>query len=65
MSFASISLPKPVPADSNPRITFGKYFTQGDRVLLPVDLTVNHALADGIHIAKFFEEFTRRTENLK
>ena len=64
VSFASISLPKPVPADSNPRITFGKYFTQGDRVLLPVDLTVNHALADGIHMAKFFEDFTRRAETV-
>lgn len=64
VSFASISLPKPVPADSNPRITFGKYFTQGDKVLLPVDLTVHHALADGIHMAKFFEDFTRRAETV-
>ena len=64
VSFASISLPKPVPADSNPRITFGKYFAQGDRVLLPVDLTVHHGLADGIHMAKFFEDFTRRAETI-
>lgn len=64
VSFASISLPKPVPADSNPRITFGKYFAQGDRILLPVDLTVHHGLADGIHMAKFFEGFTRRAEEV-
>lgn len=64
VSFASISLPKPVPADSNPRITFGKYFAQGERVLLPVDLTVHHALADGIHMAKFFEDFTHRAETV-
>ena len=64
LSFASIRLPKPVPADSNPRITFGKFFAQGDRVLLPVDLTVNHALADGIHLARFFEGFERRADAL-
>ncbi len=64
VSFASISLPKPVPADSNPRITFGKYFAQEDRILLPVDLTVHHGLADGIHMAKFFEGFTRRAEEV-
>lgn len=28
--------PVPVPADSNPRITWGKYFQQGGRMLLPV-----------------------------
>lgn len=64
VSFSAISLPKPVPADSNPRITFGKFFSQGDRILLPVDLTVHHALADGIHMAKFFDGFTRRAETL-
>ena len=64
VSFASISLPKPVPADSNPRITFGKFFAQDGKVLLPVNLTVNHALADGIHMAKFFEGFARRVNAL-
>lgn len=59
VSFTGIRLPPACPADSNPRITFGKYFLQAERVLLPVDLTVNHALADGLHIARFFEGFAR------
>lgn len=55
VSFTSVSLPVPNPADSNPRITFGKYFFRGEQLLLPVSLTVHHALADGIHIGRFFE----------
>lgn len=64
LHYTAITQPTPVPADSNPRITFGKFFAQGDRVLLPVDLTVNHALADGIHLARFFEGFERRADAL-
>lgn len=64
VSFVSISLPTPSPADSNVRITFGKFFEQDGKTLLPVNLTVNHALADGIHMAKFFEGFERRAAEL-
>lgn len=64
VSFTGISLPVPSPADSNVRITFGKFFEQDGKILMPVNLTVHHALADGIHIAKFFEEFERRAAEL-
>lgn len=64
VSFTSISLPTPVPPDSNPRLTFGRFFEENGKVLLPVNLTVNHALADGIHIAKFFERFAARESAL-
>ena len=60
LSFTGLSLPLPQPADSNPRITFGRFFSQGERVLLPVNLTVHHALADGLHVARFFAELERR-----
>lgn len=60
ISFTGLSLPTPSPADSNPRITFGKFFPQGGRILLPVNLTVHHALVDGLHAARFFEELERR-----
>ena len=55
LTFSAISLPTPTPADSNPRITFGKFTQKGDRVLLPVNLTANHALVDGLHLAAFFD----------
>lgn len=60
ISFTGLSLPTPSPADSNPRITFGKFFPQEGRILLPVNLTVHHALVDGLHAARFFAELERR-----
>lgn len=42
--------------ESNPRITWGKYeMTPEGRAILPVSILVHHALADGIHIARFYE----------
>ena len=64
LSFTALSLPTPVPADSNVRISFGKAFTQDERTLLPLNLTAHHALADGIHIARFFEAFEKNTATL-
>lgn len=54
ISYTSLIQPVPMPADSNPRITWGKYFEQGGRVLLPVSLLAHHALVDGKHIADFY-----------
>lgn len=54
VSYTSLIQPVPMPADSNPRITWGKYFEQGGRVLLPVSLLAHHALVDGKHIADFY-----------
>lgn len=41
--------------DSIPRISFGKYFMQDEKVLLPYSIQVNHMLLDGIHIGKYME----------
>lgn len=60
ISFTGLSLPTPYPADSNPRITFGRFFSCDGRVLLPVNLTVHHALVDGLHVARFFAALERR-----
>lgn len=55
LSYTALVQPVPSPADSNPRITFGKYFPQEGRILLPVSLLCNHALVDGRHIAAFYQ----------
>ncbi len=56
VSFTQISHPLPLnPPDSFPRITWGKYFFQGDQRLMPLSLSANHALVDGLHVGKFFE----------
>lgn len=54
IAYTALVQPTPVPADSNPRITWGKYFVQGDRVLLPVSVLCHHALVDGKHFADFY-----------
>ena len=40
---------------SIPRLTFGKYFTQSDQILMPLHIEVNHALMDGYHLGQFVE----------
>lgn len=55
VSYTALVNPTPVPADSNPRITWGKYFIQNEKVLLPVSVLCHHALVDGLHISKFYD----------
>ena len=59
LSYTALVQPVPSPADSNPRIVFGKYFNQEGRTLLPVSLLCNHALVDGIHLAAFYQAMER------
>ena len=48
-------------AESNPRITWGKYQANDKgRMMMPLSVLVHHALADGIHIAKFYEAFNQQ-----
>lgn len=45
--------------DSVPRITFGKITEQDGRHTMPVSVHVHHALADGLHVARFAEYLER------
>ena len=46
--------------DSNPRITWGRYQANAEgRVMLPLSVLVHHALADGLHIAQFYQALER------
>lgn len=40
---------------SAPKMSWGRYAQEGDRLILPFTLEMNHAFADGIHAARFFE----------
>lgn len=42
--------------DAIPRISWGKYFEDRDKVLLPYSVQANHAFVDGIHIARYKEK---------
>lgn len=51
--------------ESNPRITWGKYQPDAaGRMIMPLSVLVHHALADGLHIAQFYEAFDRVTARL-
>jgi chloramphenicol O-acetyltransferase type A len=55
-SFTQITHPVSInPPDSFPRVTWGKYFEQGDQRLMPLSLFANHAVVDGLHVGKFYE----------
>ncbi len=44
------------PPDSIPRIGWGKYVDEGGRKKMSISIVTNHALADGLHIAKFVKK---------
>ncbi|WP_172282784.1 chloramphenicol acetyltransferase [Chryseobacterium sp. LAM-KRS1] len=48
--------------ESIPKITFGKYSIRNGRKYLPVSIEAHHGLADGLHLAKYFEEFQKQLD---
>lgn len=50
-------------SESVPKITFGKFNIKNGRKYLPVSVEAHHGLADGIHIARYLEEFQRQLNN--
>lgn len=59
LPFISLIQPTPIPADSNPRITWGKYREINGRIMMPLSILCNHALVDGMHLAAFYELFEK------
>jgi len=51
--------------DSIPRIAWGKYVFDGERVKLNISLEVNHRFIDGVHIGRFTERLTELIESLE
>jgi chloramphenicol O-acetyltransferase type A len=42
--------------ESVPKIAFGKYREDADRIRMPVSVEVHHALMDGLHVGRYFEK---------
>jgi len=56
VSFTSVMHPVPLsPPDSVPRIAWGRYRTEGERMPMPLSLHAHHGLVDGIHAGRFYE----------
>ena len=64
VTFTQVIQPTPIPADSNVRIVFGKFFDQNGRKMLPVSIQANHALVDGLHVGQFYQRFQELAENV-
>lgn len=48
--------------DSIPKIAFGRFSIRDGKKFLPVSIEAHHGLADGIHLAKYVEEFQRQLD---
>ncbi len=44
------------PGDSIPRFAWGRITTEGDSRQMPLDAQAHHALMDGVHMGRFYEE---------
>lgn len=64
ISYSALVQPVPCPADSNPRISWGKHYEENGRIKLPLSLLCHHALADGLHMSQFFDAVNEAIESL-
>ncbi|WP_456008716.1 CatA-like O-acetyltransferase, partial [Clostridium butyricum] len=48
-----------------PMVTWGKFFEENNKIIMPLTIQVHHAVADGYHCSLFFsdiEEISRNPE---
>jgi chloramphenicol O-acetyltransferase type A len=48
--------------DSVPKITFGKYYESGSKLMMPVSVNAHHGLMDALHVSFFLDQLA---QNLK
>ena len=51
--------------DNNPKISFGKYFEENGKKMMPLSIQVHHSLMDGCHVGKFYEGVQKEINELK
>ncbi len=47
-----------------PVITWGKYTAEGGRLAMPLTMNIHHAVADGFHLSRFFQEVQMLIDSL-
>ena len=47
------------PADSIPRVSWGRWEEREGKTVLSLSLELNHRLVDGVHVGRFYEALTR------
>lgn len=62
-SFSAILHPSDLdPKESIPKIAFGKFTLKNGKKMMPVSIEAHHGLADGLHLARYFEEFQKQLD---
>ena len=51
--------------DAIQRISFGKYFKENNKIVMPYNIQVNHLFIDGIHLGKFKDTLDHLIDNLE
>lgn len=64
LQYTALVQPAPNPADSNPRISWGKRFARGKRTMIPMSLLCHHALVDGLHLSRFYDALQAEMESI-
>jgi len=64
INYCALVQPVPKPADSNPRISWGKYAEENGRIRIPVSLLCHHALVDGLHMSRFYDALEAELSSL-
>jgi chloramphenicol O-acetyltransferase type A len=41
--------------DSVPRFAWGKFFPEGDRLKIPLNVQAHHAMMDGVHMGRYYQ----------
>jgi chloramphenicol O-acetyltransferase type A len=55
VAFTQIMHPLHRPADSVPRLAWGKYSLENGRYRLPFSVQAHHALLDGLHVGRYYQ----------
>ncbi len=50
--------------DSIPKLVFGKYFKENNRLKMPLSVEVHHALLDGYHVSEYLKKYQSLMDNL-
>lgn len=65
VSFTSLAHPIHMhPVDSVPRLAWGKVFEEGQRLKMPLSVQAHHALMDGVHVGRFFNQLQHHLDEI-
>ncbi len=64
LAFTGFAITRKPQVDCIPLLAFGKVQASGDRYLLPFFVNFHHALADGLHVARFVKYIEEEAQEL-